>query len=87
MRLMAVWFAHMRTPLGTSVRIGYIAIIDIGERRELEEMAKALKSYRVEILCPENIDDLYRASQLDPDIVDTMKKCDSGCCALVVAAQ
>ncbi len=84
---MAVWFAHMRTPLGTSIRIGYIAIIDIGGKKELEEIARSLESYRAEILCPDSTEDLYRASQLDPDIVDAMRKCDNECCILAVAAQ
>ncbi|MEM2302403.1 MAG: hypothetical protein QXR14_09375 [Sulfolobales archaeon] len=84
---MAVWFAHMRSPLGTSVRIGYVAIIDVGDKEELEDLARKLGSYRLEILCPENLDDLYRASTLDPDAVDTMKSCGNKCCVLVAYAQ
>ena len=69
------------------MRVGYAAIIDLGGREELEELARKLGSYRLEILCPEDINELYRASMLDPDIVDTMKSCGSMCCVLVAYAQ
>lgn len=82
-----IWFAHMRTPLGTSVRMGYTAVIDIGRRADLVRLAEALGSYRVEILCRDSIDDLYRLSYLDPDAVDIIENCGGDCCALVVSAQ
>lgn len=50
-------------------------------------LAEALGSYRVEILCRDSIDDLYRLSYLDPDTVDVIDKCGEDCCALVVSAQ
>lgn len=82
-----IWFAHMRSPLGTSIRITYTAIVEIGKREEIEALAKNIDYLRAEVICGLGVDALYRLSLLDPDVVDIMRSCGDECCALVVSAQ
>ncbi len=86
-----IWFSHVKGPLGTYVRLTYTAILDIGDRESLSILSEAIRrstSYRVEVLCIDDPDDLYRIALTDPDIVDTLSE--SGRddrCVLVVSAQ
>ncbi len=82
-----IWFAHMRSPLGTSVRITYAAVVEIGRREEIERLVKNIEYLRAEVICGLGVDPLYRLSLLDPDVVDVMKSCGDECCALIVSAQ
>ncbi len=77
----------MRSPLGTSVRITYTAIVEIDRREEIERLVKNIEYLRAEVICGLDVDSLYRLSLLDPDVVDVMKSCCGECCALVVSAQ
>jgi len=82
-----IWFAHMRSPLGTSTRITYTAIIEVGRRDEVEALARSVEGLRAEVVCGSSIESLYRLSTLDPDSVDILKRCGDECCALIVSAQ
>jgi hypothetical protein len=77
----------MRSPLGTSVRITYTAVVEIGRREEIEKLVKNIEHLRAEVICGLGVDALYRLSLLDPDAVDVMRSCGNECCALVVSAQ
>jgi len=82
-----IWFAHMRSPLGTSTRITYTAIVEIGEKEEIERLVKGIEYLRIEIICGLGHEAIYKISSLDPDAVDIMKSCGERCCALIVSAQ
>jgi hypothetical protein len=77
----------MRSPLGTSVRITYTAVIEIGRKEEMERLVKDIEYLRAEVICGLGVDTIYRLSLLDPDAVDVIRSCGDECCALVVSAQ
>lgn len=80
-----IWFSYMRSPLGPSVRLSYAAPVDVVEGAEGYEAGEG-GSVMLEILCPSREEDLYRISTLDPDLVDVLKGCGEGCCALLARA-
>ncbi len=86
-----IWFSHVKGPLGTYVRLTYTAILDIGDKESLSILSEAIRrstSYRVEVLCIDDPDDLYRIALTDPDMVDTLSKAGrEDKCVLVVSAQ
>ncbi len=86
-----IWFSHVKGPLGTYVRLTYTAILDIGDKESLSILSEAIRrstSYRVEVLCIDDPDDLYRIALTDPDMVDTLSKVGrEDKCVLVVSAQ
>jgi len=77
----------MRSPLGTSVRITYTAVIEIGRKEMMERLVKDVEYLRAEVICSLGVDTIYRLSSLDPDAVDVIRSCGDECCVLVVSAQ
>jgi hypothetical protein len=77
----------MRSPLGTSVRIAYTAVIMIGKKEEMERLVKDIEYLRAEVICGLGVDTIYKLSLLDPDAVDVIRSYGDECCALVVSAQ
>lgn len=80
-----MWFSYVTGPNGVSIRILYTAIVDIGERSYLEILREVFgERFGVEILCSEDLSDLYKIARLDPDILDAIRE--KKLCALVISA-
>lgn len=69
-----MWFAFVKSPLGTNVRVSkaFIADISSGEENELLK-GKLCGVYDVEVLDASVPDNLYMTLILDPDIADYVR--------------
>jgi len=66
-----VWFAFVKSPLGTNVRVSKAFIADVNSDEEDEQLkGKLCGVYEVQVLDAGDLDNLYTALILDPDIAD-----------------
>ncbi len=69
-----MWFAFVKSPLGTNVRVSKAFIADISSSEEDGLLkSKLCGVYDVEVLDASIPDNLYMTSILDPDIADYVR--------------
>ncbi len=69
-----MWFAFVKSPLGTNVRVSKAFIADICSNEEDELLkGKLCGVYDVEVLDASTLDNLYVTLILDPDIADYVR--------------
>ncbi len=68
-----MWFAFVKSPLGTNVRVSKAFIADVGGEGNELLGRKLCGIYDIEVLDAGSIDNLYSALILDPDIGDYVR--------------
>jgi len=69
-----MWFAFVKSPLGTNVRVSKAFIADVNSDKEDELLkGKLCGVYEVEVLDASILDNLYATLVLDPDIADYVR--------------
>ncbi len=69
-----MWFAFVKSPLGTNVRVSKAFIADVNNDEEDELLkGKLCGVYDVEVLDASVLDNLYVTLILDPDIADYVR--------------
>ncbi len=69
-----MWFAFVKSPLGTNVRVSKAFIADVNNNEEGELLkGKLCGVYDVEVLDASVLDNLYVTLILDPDIADYVR--------------
>jgi len=70
-----VWFAFVKSPLGTNVRVSKAFIADVSSGNEGNKLLKdkLCGVYDVEVLDASTLDNLYTTLILDPDIADYVR--------------
>jgi len=69
-----VWFAFVKSPLGTNVRVSKAFIADVNSGGEDKLLKSKLRGvYEVEVLDANMLDNLYTTLILDPDIADYVR--------------
>ncbi len=70
-----MWFAFVKSPLGTNVRVSKAFIADVSSGGEGSELLKGKLCgvYDVEVLDASTLDNLYTTLILDPDIADYVR--------------
>lgn len=68
-----MWFSHVSSPLGPRVRTSYKFILDFIEDDDPTILNKFANIFTLECLNINLVDDVMRASYVDPDVVDIVK--------------
>ncbi len=68
-----MWFSHVSSPLGPRVRTNYNFILDVIEDRDLSVINKLSNIFTLRRLDLSIVDDVMKASYVDPDIIDVVK--------------
>ncbi len=69
-----MWFAFVKSPLGTNVRVSKAFIADVNSNEEDELLkGKLCGVYDVKVLDASMLDNLYTALILDPDVADYVR--------------
>ncbi len=69
-----MWFAFVKSPLGTNVRVSKAFIADVNSGEEDKLLKSKLRGiYEVEVLDANMLDNLYTTLILDPDIADYVR--------------
>lgn len=68
-----MWFSHVSSPLGPRVRTSYKFVLDLIEDCDLTILNKFANIFTLECLNINILDDVMRASYIDPDVVDVVK--------------